>query len=383
MAETNPYTGREQTKTKHFILKTYLQALAFKVLGFSDVTYVDGFSGPWETRTESFTDSSFMIAINVLKDAQQQVAKRGVLPRIRCFFCERDRETFKKLQAAVVQYHRPDQGFEIQTYCGEFTDAVTEISAFVGTSFALIFIDSTGWIGYGIPLIKPLLIRRKTEVIINFMYDFVNRAAGMSDPKTIASLNPILGGEGWSDRLDPVLAKQARGAAVEKLFRETLQMAGQFEFIISTKIYRTTIDRLQFSLIYGTKDKAGLKTYRETEYIALKKHAADRFDAKERKREEVSGSADLFYGMGNAVQSAGIDQLVSLQKEAARGYILTLLSDGPKSFANVWPAVLQRFVLRETNVKDICVALFNAEVLVAIRSPHLFVTRVLKYRLRA
>lgn len=49
---TDPYTGREQTKAKHFILKRYLQALAFKVLRYFDITYVDGFSGPWKTQTE-------------------------------------------------------------------------------------------------------------------------------------------------------------------------------------------------------------------------------------------------------------------------------------------------------------------------------------------
>jgi len=63
---SDPYVGREQTKAKHFILRHYLQALAFKVLRFSDITYVDGFSGPWDTRTEDFSDSSFMIAITVL-----------------------------------------------------------------------------------------------------------------------------------------------------------------------------------------------------------------------------------------------------------------------------------------------------------------------------
>jgi protein gp37 len=47
---SDPYSDREQTKAKHFILKHYLQELAFKVLTFSDITYVDGFSGPWETR---------------------------------------------------------------------------------------------------------------------------------------------------------------------------------------------------------------------------------------------------------------------------------------------------------------------------------------------
>jgi hypothetical protein len=72
----DPYAGREQTKAKHFILRRYLQALAFKVLRFSDITYVDGFSGPWETQTENFADSSFMIAIDVLMDAQQRVREQ-------------------------------------------------------------------------------------------------------------------------------------------------------------------------------------------------------------------------------------------------------------------------------------------------------------------
>src|ERR1700674_1016162 len=70
---TDPYFDREQTKAKHFILRRYLQALAFKVLKFFDITYVDGFSGPWKTTTENFADSSFMIAIDALKDAQQKI----------------------------------------------------------------------------------------------------------------------------------------------------------------------------------------------------------------------------------------------------------------------------------------------------------------------
>src|SRR3974390_2009054 len=78
---TDPYSGREQTKAKHFILKSYLQALAFKVLTFSALTFVDGFSGPWETKTEDFSDSSFMIALNVLKDAQRQILERTGIRR--------------------------------------------------------------------------------------------------------------------------------------------------------------------------------------------------------------------------------------------------------------------------------------------------------------
>uniref|UniRef100_UPI00195437F8 hypothetical protein n=1 Tax=Klebsiella aerogenes TaxID=548 RepID=UPI00195437F8 len=74
---------------------SYLQALAFKVLNFSDLTYVDGFSGPWKSQPEDFSDSSFMIAIHVLKDAQSQVlARTGKRRRIRCFFSEKDAKAY-------------------------------------------------------------------------------------------------------------------------------------------------------------------------------------------------------------------------------------------------------------------------------------------------
>ena len=174
----DPYSGREQTKAKHFILKSYLQALAFKVLTFSNVAYVDGFSGPWETKTENFSDSSFMIAIAVLRDAQKQISKRtGVQRRIRCFFSENDPEAFAQLREAVAQFHRPEEGFEIRTYQGKFEDAVNEIQSFVGASFPLIFIDPTGWTGYPFDKIKPLFARAKCEVLINFMYAFINKPA--------------------------------------------------------------------------------------------------------------------------------------------------------------------------------------------------------------
>src|ERR1700685_3597174 len=104
----DPYSGREQTQAKHFILRSYLQALAFKVLTFSDITFVDGFSGPWETKTDNFSDSSFMIAMDVLRDAQQRFFERNGTRRvIRCFFSERIPEAFAQLKASVMAFHRP------------------------------------------------------------------------------------------------------------------------------------------------------------------------------------------------------------------------------------------------------------------------------------
>ena len=353
---TDPYSGREQTKAKHFILKRYLQALAFKVLRFYDITYVDAFSGPWETKTEDFLDSSFMIAISVLKDAQQNVQLQTERrPNIRCFFSENNRQAYTKLAAAIAPIHKPEENFEIKTYFGEFENAISEIQTFISSSFPLIFIDPTGWKGYSFNKIGPLFSRPKCEVLINFMYDFVNRAASMSDTKTISSLDPILGGPGWETRLDPSLP---RGRAVEKLFRDNLAIVGNFGFVVSTKIDRPTADRPHFFIAYGTKSRDGLKAFRETEYNVLKLNARDRADAKERKRESRSGSSDLFSGLDADVQETTIDEIVEEQKTLASQDVLNILREfGPISFSGLWEIILQAYMLRVTNVKDICVDL--------------------------
>lgn len=353
---SDAYFDREQTKAKHFILKRYLQALAFKVLRFYDITYVDGFSGPWKTTTEDFIDSSFMIAINVLRDAQQKVGDQtGRRPKIRCFFSENNRQAYTKLASAISPYHRPTEDFEIKTYCGEFESAIPEIETFIGQSFPLIFIDPTGWTGYSLSKVGPLFNRPKCEVLINFMYDFVNRAASMSDAKTISSLDPILGGPEWEARLDRNLP---RGRAVEKLFRDNLALVGSFHFVVSTKIDRPTADRPHFFIAYGTKSREGLKAFREIEYDALKVNARDRASAKERKREGRSGIANLFSDFEADVQETTIDEIVEEQKALASQETLRIVRErGPQSFSNVWETILRAHMLRVTNVKDICVDL--------------------------
>jgi len=353
-----PYAGREHTEAKHFILKGYLQALAFKVLRGWDITYIDGFSGPWESQTGDFGDTSFMIAIKVLKDAQQRIFEStGVRRKIRCFFSEVDPKVYTDLARAVAPYHRPQDDFEIVTFQGEFEDAVPEIRKAIGSAFPLIFIDPTGWTGYAFQKIASIFESPKCEVLINFMYDFINRFVASEDEGIIATIDPILGGPGWRERLDKSLTL---GLAVEKLFRETLKAAGKFTYVVSTKIDKSTVDRPHFFLAYGTKSRAGLKAFRQTEYDALKSHARNRANAKEKRNEERASMGGLFPGHEADVQEAGIDEIVVAQKELAAAELIAHLKQEPLSFSDTVDMLIQPYMLRETNVKDICVELARA-----------------------
>jgi hypothetical protein len=61
---------------------------------------------------------------------------------------------------------------------------------------------------------------------------------------------------------------------------------GAFDFVISTRIDEATAERPHFFITYGTKSIEGLRTFRETEYAALRAHARNRASAKEKKRED-------------------------------------------------------------------------------------------------
>jgi hypothetical protein len=260
------------------------------------------------------------------------------------------------MKAAVAPFHKPEQGFEVRTYHGKFEDAVDEITNFIGQSLPLIFIDPTGWTGYPLAKLKPLFTRPKCEVLINFMYEFINRFAYSDDQTHIASLGPILGGPGWRDRLDKDLP---RGAAVEKLFRETIAATLNLPFVVSTRIDKSTTERPHFFITYGSKSREGLKAFRDTEYAALREHARNRADASERKRSQKTGSDDLFAEHHAEIKEATIDSIVDEQKARARDRLLTALARGPLKFVQVVEGLLRNFMLRETNVKDICVAWAN------------------------
>jgi three-Cys-motif partner protein len=351
------YTDREQTQAKHFILRGYLQELAYKVLRGWDIAYVDGFSGPWESRTPNFADTSFMIALEVLKEAQRIIHEQtGVRRNIRCFFSEKSGAAYQNLVSAVAPFHLPHAGFEIKTFHGEFVDAVSEIRAFVGRAFTLIFIDTTGWTEYPFTKVAPLFSYAKCEVLINFMYGHISRFITHPNEKVIASLDPILGGPGWQSRLDPTMKG---GLAVEKLFRETLKTAGGFRYVVSTKIDKATEERPHFFIAYGTKDPAGLKAFRNIEYKALREHAKNRSAAMTRRRDERTNTLSLFAAFDAAQKEASIDDLVAAQKELAKQMLLETLSRAPGGvlFSNIRDNLLETFMLRETNVKDLCVDL--------------------------
>jgi three-Cys-motif partner protein len=357
------YLGREQTLAKHFILKSYLATLAFKLLqgGRESLAYVDGFSGPWQSRKSDYTDTSFMIALGVLKDVQKRIHEtKGELKEIKCFFVEDNAKAYKELQTAVQPFHSPETRFLVATVNGKFEDSVDDILRFIGGAFSLTFVDPTGWTGYPLEKIAPLL-RRPGEVLVNFMFDHVNRFIEHPDPQVIETFNAILGGPGWRERLD---ASIPAGQAAEKLFLDQLKLAGNFSYAISTRIEKATANRPHFSITYGTRSKHGLTTFRDIEYSALSKHEQNKQEVRAKEREAKTGQASLFDAAA-LPHASSLAHIVSAHYSYATQFIKEHLQfhEDPTTFGKLCTLVLPKFILRETNLKDICVQLADEGII--------------------
>lgn len=348
---SQPYEGREQTEAKHFILKHYLKRLAMKLLegDFPTLSYVDGFSGPWESRSEDFSDTSFKIALTVLSETAQFFRERGKPKGIRCFFVEKNKSSFEKLRAEVEKYHRPDQSFFVKAVNNEFEEVIPDIHNFTRNSFTLFFIDPTGWTGYDLGKIGPLLSKLEGEVLLNFMFDFINRFTSSQDEPTVESFEPILGKD-WPIKLQN--SPLPKGEAAEALFLENLKAAGRYKYVLSTKIEKTHERRTHFSLIYATRKYAGLKTFRDIESKALSVHEDNLSTARTEAKLSKSGQTSLFAETGSFSR---IQETATLN---AKKHIESRIRSVSKmSFEALAAETMEKFMVRETKIKDLCVEL--------------------------
>ena len=289
------YKGREQTYLKHFFLERYLERVAYNIFSFqNEFVYVDGFSGPWKSNDEKFEDTSFVIAINELRKIKTGFAERGKNVRIRCMFIEKNSKTYSDLQHTTQSI----SDIEIKTVCGSFEDLIPEIVNFVGTSFSLVFINPTGWTGYGLKKITPLL-KLRGEVIINFMFDYINRFISNPRPETAHDYDPLYGDSYWYDEYSDLVAHGAsREDAVLGVYKQRVRAAGTFPHITSTRIKKPLHERAYFHLVYATRHWKGLVEFSEVERKAADEQEIVRDAAQLVKRENRTGMRDLLSDVG-------------------------------------------------------------------------------------
>lgn len=297
MSEADLYTGREQTLVKHYILQHYLERFAIIIGTHRDtLTYVDCFSGPWNVQSEDFKDSSFSIALEQLRKARKVHHERtGRSLSLRCLFLEKTRSAFTKLQRFTDKI----ADVKIELHKAKLEDAIPLILKFVkeggSRSFPFIFIDPTGWTGFEMNTIVPLLRIEPGEVLINFMTGHIRRFIDYPEQVNQQSFVRLFGSEDFREKVKGLAQQEREDAAVEEYIRN-VKTTGKFPYVCSAIVLHPEIDRTAFHLIYATRNLAGVVVFKDAEKRAMDLMEKARADAKQRKREEKTRQTELYSG---------------------------------------------------------------------------------------
>ena len=291
------YDEREQAFIKHTLLEAYLQKL-FLILGagsqgrFIELCYVDCFAGPWGDASEGMDGTSIAVSLRTLESCRKALEALGVKVKFRALFVEKDDQAFERLEAYLKS--ATPQGIESACRHGDFVALRREILAWAGSqSFAFFFVDPKGWKDVGIEKLRMLLQRPRSEMLVNFMYNFVNRTMSMSalqdDMVQLIGEKVNLSGMQPNQREDRILS------AYRSNLKSCVPSNGNFPARSAyVRIMHRTKERTWYHLVYLTSHPQGIIQFMKiSEGVNLVQKQV-RAGKKGAEREERTGTADFF-----------------------------------------------------------------------------------------
>ena len=356
MSNGDLYVDREQTLVKHIILENYLKRFAIIVGSHWDtLTYVDCFSGPWNVQSDDFKDSSFAIAIEQLRKARDVHRKRtGKTLKLRCFFLEKTPSAYAKLK----QFADRQDNVIIETKNKKLENAIQDILKFVQdggpTSFPFIFIDPTGWSGFALEPITPLLRLNPGEVLITFMTEHIRRFIEWPQKQNQESFIKLFGSGQFKDKLKGLDEKDREDAIVTG-YSECVKRVGAFGYTSSAIVLHPKKNRTHFHLIYATRGRKGVEVFKEAEKKAMSEMEKARDEAQKREREERTGQTELGLFSGTVTQdpSAYFRSLRERYESRARAAVLRLLQTKKQiTYDEAWSSALTFPLTWESDLKD-------------------------------
>ena len=343
---------------KHFLLRNYFSDLIHKIAStYNDIVYIDGYSGPWQNQDENLSDTSFILALDAMRSSKDAWKRQGRDVRMHAMLVEKRAAASEELHRIPAKY--PD--IDVRPYQGEFVSLVpTLLRDMPQRSFAFIFIDPKGW-RIDIDALAPLLRRSNAEVLFNFMYDFISRAASMADPAIIAGLDALIKAHGWRQRLVTAVAEGARMLAdVRKqilidAFSQTLAEIGGYDFVAETPIFRPLADRTLYSLIYATRKPSGIEVFRRAQIKTLREQETVRAGVRQAK----DSGAQLEAFLPSEMTASDTESYLAAERGAAERMLLDLARDVtvPTTYGDVWPKVLARHAVTKADLNRIAAAL--------------------------
>lgn len=249
------------TEAKLAILSAYLRAW-FPILslgGFQRVIYIDGFAGPG--RYKGGQDGSPILALKALAAQRLQLNSD-----FEFHFVERDLNRAITLKANIETL-RTAGGLpsrtEIHIHDGVSFEEAYEVTirsrlATQHGAPAFALIDPFGWTGIPMQIVGELINRPTTEVLVNFMFEEINRF--LAHPDQPQNFDQLFGGGDWRKACD--LTGLPRKRFIHDYYRDRLHAVGGARFVRSFEM-RNVRGLVDYFLFFATKSSKGLAKMKE------------------------------------------------------------------------------------------------------------------------
>ncbi len=197
--------------------------------------------------------------------------------------------------------------------------------------------------------IKPILRHMPGEVVINFMYDYVNRFLSYTNPQHEESLDLLFGTKEWRALRS---VEEDKEHAIVDYYRERVREAGRYRFVTSTRILKPTHDRAYYHLVYATRNPKGIIEFRAVEKKVASEQGRVRWTAKRQAREDRTQQPELELGFVHS-STTEPDQEKATQLQLAEERIAKLLKAAPLDYEDIRPQVLEIPLVWDSDLQDI------------------------------
>jgi three-Cys-motif partner protein len=265
---------------------------------------VDCFAGPWGSGDENLDGTSIALSLKTLTACKAALKTLGVNARMRALFVEKDKKAFQRLSAFLERGTFAD--VECGCLHGDFVALRQEILTWCGTkSFTFFFIDPKGWTPVVIDVLRPLLQRRRSEFLINFIYDFINRTASMTEWQE--EMKQLLGRSVDLTGMTPNQREDALLTAYRESLKECIP-AGKPGYRPRTAyvgVLHPLHERTKYHLVYMSSHPLGIVKFMNASEKVCIVQARVRAVRQLEERAKKSGTEDLFADQADGTHVEG------------------------------------------------------------------------------
>lgn len=254
------------TEIKHEILKRYLQAWLPIISKFGRANYIDGFAGPG--KYSNGEDGSPLIAI---KSLIQHKLRTNINAQFNFIFIEEDRDRCNHLKNEISKLDAPnDIKCKVHIECGLFEDKLNEILDTIQNNHSkiaptFVFIDPFGIKGISLNLIKRIMSQKSCEVLINFMYEELNRFITL--PQNESHIKSLFGEDIEWRKVKQITNPKERHLFLTSLYQKQLTNCCNIKHVKTFKM-KNKFNKEDYVLFFCSNNDLGLIKMKEAMWKA-------------------------------------------------------------------------------------------------------------------